>query len=123
MGGSRRTASTTIVCGSSCYTSGAPGVIMIALLLTGLATSQGFSWHAPPSLHTGGRHGRREVYVRRSVAVKRLCASGASEGSHAATSAGAGATSTADVVVRPKVIKPWPTKAQETVDYRNVEAL
>lgn len=96
-----------------------PAVTVTALLLGNLAICQALLWKVTPSVKTGGRYGRPLGSGWYSARSEHLFGGRTSEGGDAAAQSSA---VTADRIVRPKV-KPWPTKAQETVDYSNVEAM
>lgn len=98
-----------------------PAVTVTALLLGNLATCQALLWQVTPSVKTGGRYGGTLGNRWYSAKSEHMFGGRTSEGGDAAHQSGVSAA-TADRVVRPKV-KPWPTKAQETVDYSNVEAM
>lgn len=114
---------------SSCSRSWRPAVLRLPvvavsglLLVLLLAEScSGFALQGSPSV-AGAGQGRRSSDRRQATAVVAPGGRLFAEGTRAGGDASAAAVATERV--RPhKVVKPWLTKAQETVDYSNVEAM
>lgn len=95
-------------------------VLLCGAVLLCAESCSGFAW--PTSPYTASvRQGIRTGGGRQSTAV---VATTAPRGRLFAVAAdGGGSSAVATEGVRRKVVKPWLTKAQETVDYSNVEAM
>lgn len=101
----------------SSYTNISNGVISALLvLLANLTISEGFALQ----LSTASIAGGRRASGRHQAAGVGLLFSEVTVGGDAG---GGGAAVATESRVKRKVVKPWPTKAQETVDYSNVEAM
>lgn len=93
------------------------GLMCGALLCVESCTA--FAWPVSPSTASTGQ-GIRYGDWRKSTAAATATPRGRL---FAVTVDGGGASTVATEGVRRKVVKPWLTKAQETVDYSNVEAM
>lgn len=106
------------------YAAVAPAARGALMLLLCAESCTGFAWHpsrVPSGVRQGERVGERNKQAVASAALPRtrLLAGALKEGEDAARAASAAVAEK----VKPKVVKPWLTKAQETVDYSNVEAM
>ena len=95
-------------------------LLWVAMSVLCLESCSGFAWPLSPSTASVGQ-GIRSGDGRQSTAAATTMPRGRL---FAVTANGGGAsTAVATEGVRRKVVKPWLTKAQETVDYSNVEAM
>lgn len=95
-------------------------VLLCGAVLLCAESCSGFAWPMSPSTASVGQ-GTRSGDGRQSTAAVAATAPGGRL--FAVASDGGGASAVATEGVRRKVVKPWLTKAQETVDYSNVEAM
>lgn len=97
-------------------------VLLCGAVLLCAESCSGFVWPMSPFTAASARQEIRSSDGRKSTAA----ATATPRGRLFAVTADGGGASTAAVAtegVRRKVVKPWLTKAQETVDYSNVEAM